>query len=239
MTSTIFFSALILSASAAGATETKTFDGSELRSIEMKTGSGDITVTGQSGSDVVVTADKRRFGDGCELTMETRGNRLVLESKSQPSWFGNGCQVSFKVLMPMRLALKMATGSGRVIVDRTIGRVDVRVGSGDVSINGTVSDLEARSGNGDITVNGMLTRADIKTGSGRIELTYDESPSSGDIEIRTGSGDATVYLPAQSRVSAELRAGSGRLRNDLPNDPNANFKIRMKAGSGDLRIKKR
>ena len=246
--------------SAFGPVETKSFDPTGLDRIEVATGSGEVRVVNRDAKEVVVTAQKVRFGDECELSMERQGSRLIVESRRRRRFSSGQCRVDFEVGVPVRVDLSIATGSGKVKVDADARRVEVRVGSGSVEIGGQIESLNGRSGTGRFTVTRLGGDAEVrtgsgdiklsfekaptgtvslKTGSGDIELRYDDVPKSTSVDIKTGSGDATIYLPRSTEVQADLRAGSGRVRSDFPLTSQAGFRVSMKAGSGNLYLKRR
>jgi hypothetical protein len=44
-------------------------------------------------------------------------------------------------------------------------------------------------------------------------------------------------FPKGTKVKTSYKAGSGEMSNELGDNPEAAFKVSMKAGSGDLKIK--
>ena len=96
----------------------------------------------------------------------------------------------------------------------------------------------AVAGSGSIDVSGLTGDADLKTGSGDLNVTYKSTPQKGELDIKTGSGDATVFFPSAMKVLTDFKSGSGRIYNELGDFSKASFKVSMKAGSGNLKIKK-
>lgn len=112
-----------------------------------------------------------------------------------------------------------------------------KIGSGDISADGSFKKIEGKSGSGDIDVKGLAGGGELKTGSGEINITFASSPIKGVLDIKTGSGDATLFFPKGARVKTSFLAGSGQVSSELGDNPNAPFLVSMKAGSGDLKIK--
>ena len=162
--------------------------------VEVDAGSGDVTAAGlvrlrevRTGSgDVTVTAPAGDAGPGVGTTVRTGSGDVVLR--------GTGGD------------LDVGTGSGDVrAVDLSATSVRVHVGSGDVDLRavGLPQDVTARTGSGDVTVTvpdtpvGYAVRA--TTGSGQALVGVTRNPSSPQrMVLLTGSGDVEV-LPGPSR----------------------------------------
>ncbi len=134
------------------------------------------------------------------------------------------------------------TGSGQVKLSGQIGNSKVKTGSGDIEISGLENNANLRTGSGDIDLKfnkapetGMI---DVKTGSGDIDMIFAQKPTLANIDIMTGSGDAKIVLPEGTKLFTNYKSGSGKLYNEFGEDPQAQVKLSMKAGSGDLKIKK-
>ena len=69
-------------------------------------------------------------------------------------------------------------------------------------------------------------------------MSYKTKPKKGSLDISTGSGNATVFFPVGAEILSDFKAGSGTLYNELGDSSAASFKVKMRAGSGNLKIKK-
>ncbi len=240
MDTTLALSVFIAVTAAPFDLQQQSLDASQLRSLRVINTSGAVVVRGtKDQGQAIVAVDKEEFEAHCVLTIEPRGEHLMVAARSQKKGSNDGCKVNFEITVPERFDIEITAGSSRVDVDDTIGRVELRLGSGKATIQGEVTDLQARAGTGFIKVEGLTGPARVRTGSGDIELTYARIPTGKVIDIRTGSGDATVALPSAARVRARLRAGSGDLKNDFPIVDKPDVQITMRAGSGDLTIERR
>lgn len=220
------------------AVEKKSFTIEGLEILEVKNGSGDVDIEASNLKTAEVVANKIQFGTHCQLEMKRSGSKLIVEAK-QKGWIKKGnCQVSFKIKVPKRIKLDLKVGSGDLEVEGTSGPVEVRVGSGEVDIEANVEQLLARSGSGDVEVEGLVGNADVRSGSGDLSLTYFKAPKSGKLEIKTGSGNAKVQFPADTKIRSGFMAGSGKLYNELGDSKDAGFEVKMMAGSGNLKIEK-
>lgn len=236
--------------------ESQEFNTQGLEKIRVKNMSGDIKVSPSKDEKVHVSPDKVNFEKDCRLKMRRSGKKFYIRTK-KTGWFSHSkCQVNFKIQVPQSIALDFKNGSGNIDVNGRHGKVEFSLGSGEANVkgqiqklvgetgsgsmkvNGKIDDLELKSGNGSITVTGKVREAELKTGSGDINVTYQTPPKNGKLEVNTGSGDAIIQLPAKSKVVTSLKSGNGDISNELGDSPDASFKISMKTGSGDLKIKK-
>ncbi len=246
MTATIAFGTLALVA-AIGPVEERSFDGKNLERLVIKSGRGQIELSARDTNTLTVRATKKTFDDGCRLEMAREGDEVVLENRQprEGGWdWESGkerpkCEVDFVVVVPSRLAVQVKLGKGDVTAGGAFGDSTFKIGKGDVRTTGSIQDLRVALGKGNMNLDGLVGRGRLSLGKGNVEVTYDRIPKDGELTIKAGRGDAAVYLPASARVRARLVAARGRLKNEFPNDPDATFRVTMKAGRGDLAIRKR
>ena len=87
------------------------------------------------------------------------------------------------------------------------GAIDgLQSGSGDLSIEAYTVSLSATTGSGDVTIASADQPCQVKAGSGDVLV----HGSAADLDVGTGSGDVTLASVAGGRV--RVRAGSGDLR---------------------------
>ncbi|HEY8278808.1 MAG TPA: DUF4097 family beta strand repeat-containing protein [Bdellovibrionota bacterium] len=208
-----------------------------VRQLEMRVASGDIKVTGVSGDTATMNVVKKRYDERCRLTVEQRGDLLFVELASK-NFFSATCEADFTIEVPKNVSLKFKSGSGAIKVEGTKGTMSVETGSGRVDVKAKLSSFSAKTGSGDLLVAGLQSPAKVRTGSGSMRLVYDRLPASGQLDIRTGSGDAQVIFPRHSKVKTSYTAGSGVLKNELGESREAHFSVNMTSGSGDLTVGK-
>ena len=108
--------------------------------------------------------------------------------------------------------IKSITGSGNVAIKSSVTDLDSKVGSGDIDLTGTVDNSELKIGSGNINMKGKVGKSLLRVGSGNIEvdglreamhiengsgdvlIKYSELKKDGELEIKIGSGNATVFL---------------------------------------------
>jgi lia operon protein LiaG len=132
-------------------------------------------------------------------------------------------------------SLLLDTGSGRIAVRDVIGNLDIDSGSGGITVERVAGDiLRIDSGSGTVQGTEITVReftADVgsgglrmfrmkapqiaaETGSGGIEL--DLLSDVERLNVETGSGGATIRLPATLNAEIEAETGSGGFSTDFP-----------------------
>jgi hypothetical protein len=164
--------------------------------------------------------------------------------------------------------LSIDTGSGGITVEGFDGDVNLDTGSGGVELRDVRGDeVLVDTGSGSVLASGIHAgTVEVDTGSGEIGLTGISSPAvtldtgSGTIEVEltqdvelleidTGSGDVTVWVPGSVGAQVELDTGSGEIDLDLPMEireaerdhvegllGDGRGRIQIDTGSGSIRI---
>lgn len=253
----------LASSALSSSTEKKEFNGNGLEQLSLVNTSGSVKISTSEDDKAHVTAHKVVFGEKCSLQMLQSGSELSVKVKKESGFFSflnffdsTTCKVNFEIKLPAKVALNLKNGSGDLQVIDTVGKIEFEIGSGDtdisansekvlgksgsgfVKISGKIGESTLTVGSGNIDINGLSGIADLKTGSGDLRVSYNSVPSTGSLNLKSGSGSATVFLPKDSKVSTDLLSGSGKVYNELDEATDAGFKISMKTGSGDLTLKK-
>jgi len=154
--------------------------------------------------------------------------------------------------------VEVTGASGDVRVDSCAG-LAVRTASGDVHAGAVGADAVVRSASGDVRLDAVAGSVTVTTASGDVRL----GPVGGDVEVssasadvvvgrvasgevalRTVSGDATVAVAPGLRLWLDLQTVSGRLDSQLSADDGeagdgaATLTVRMRSVSGDLRLRR-
>jgi DUF4097 and DUF4098 domain-containing protein YvlB len=124
--------------------------------------------------------------------------------------------------------VRIATGSGKVDVERVTGSAVVRTGSGDVRAGRIDGEANLKSGSGDIAVRDLLGAGHVATGSGDIAVDHAEGAvsaksGSGDVRVREAGREASLasatgYLEVHRIAAgkADLKNVSGNIRVGIP-----------------------
>ena len=190
-----------------------------VRTIELGTGSGDITVVESDRSGIAVTETLRwRGGDDGKprATHRVSEGRLSLTHECPKGGFVTSCDVDYRVEVPSGIGIRAETGSGNIVLRDLTG------------------DIEASTGSGDIEGKGLSAKRLVgHTGSGDIEVRFRTAPEA--INVETGSGDGVIRVPAGT-YNVTVHTGAGDKQVDVGQDSAAPNKIVLRTGSGDAKV---
>ncbi len=142
----------------------------------------------------------------------------------------------YYIKVPHNCHLNLRTSSGDIKIEGVTGTLLCQTSSGDLGLKNVGGNLLVSSASGDITVAGLEGKMGVRTASGDIrtrDLSLDElsmHTSSGDLqldmvklpekdfEVRTVSGDLTVFTPADAGFKLETRTVSGSVTCGFPRD---------------------
>jgi hypothetical protein len=251
---------------AADSSGAKTFPAASVKNIVVETAGGPIALTASEDKQLATdVAPAAKPGDECLIERTLSGTTLTLQARGAPSGgilsrfmaSYKPCSAGFTISAPARVAIAARSGSGKIDVGAFSGQVDAKTGSGAIELHGTTGELTLRSGSGTISGDaGGQKSLDVATGSGGIDLReltgpvtarsgsgfvsllWSAAPQSGDVDVRTGSGDITAILPKSARLSISFSSGSGSLNSDFQSDDRAPLHLTFRSGSGGARIKK-
>lgn len=222
----------------------KTF--SNVETIQLSTGSGNITIKKSQGAGVNVSITHSYDGDEFTPVFEENNGKLIMKEKfSEGNHSGNS---AWTIAVPDNVSLNLNSGSGDVTIAGVSTDVKSNLGSGNVSISAVKGELTFNTGSGDINLNDTQGELAFNTGSGDIRAeggtgNFRLNAGSGDIDLtglsgtfdcNTGSGDldsknVTIEGPAKfnSGSGDAIVALSGQL----------NHSIDVASGSGDARLR--
>ncbi|MDQ2709581.1 MAG: DUF4097 family beta strand repeat-containing protein [Actinomycetota bacterium] len=165
--------------------------------LTLRTGSGDITVTGRAGDTSV------RTGSG-DLRLDAVDGDAELTTGSGTVSAG-----------AMRGRTRAKTGSGNLSLANLGGPGEVKVGSGTVRLGGVHADLRATTGSGDLLIeDAEAGRLQLSTGSGDLRVgvhagvtaALDLTSSSGrvrsELDVRDGSPAGAPTLVVHGRTGS-------------------------------------
>lgn len=164
--------------------------------VEIRTGSGDVTVSGGAGRLNVHTGSGR-------ITTDQADSTAKVETGSGTVRLG-----------PMAAGLRAKTGTGDIEVMAVGGASTVVTGSGDVWLGAVTSDVLARTGSGRVTIaNAAAGELELHTGSGAIHVGIRKG-SPAEIDLSSGSGEARSELdlsttPPEGKPALRIRGRTG------------------------------
>ncbi len=166
--------------------------------LAVRTGSGDVHVTGTAGWTAV------RTGSGEIRTGAIHGNADITTGSGDVE------------LGALAGRARVRTGSGAVTVAGTAGPTEIRASSGDVTVGGVGADLEVRTGSGEVTITDARSgRLELTTGSGELRVGVHPGVRA-QLDLSSGSGrarselDVGLLAPEQGApLVVRGRTGSG------------------------------
>jgi lia operon protein LiaG len=219
--------------------ESKTFEPSEISSIEVDLVSDDLNIIPTTKGDITVhfygevsTNVKRNLP---ELVAYKTGDKLYIEvSQSRNIFVGvNIRRTTMDVYIPQILLeeLDIDLVSGDVIVDEMeITELKIDTTSGDIKVEEVLSEkIRIDSTSGDILVKDYTGDIEVSNTSGDVSLI--SGTENEDIFVKTVSGDIFIEQDAVSRIS--IGGISGDIRIKLPED--AAFHLDVTTTSGEIK----
>lgn len=166
---------------------------------------GDVDVVGGApGARVDVARTARAGFTGPSYTVQEGADRLVVEHRCTPGFFGGTCSGSLAVQVPDGTQVVLRTSDGEVRVAGVVGDVEARTGDGGVDISDVDGAVRLDTGDGDVTVAEVTGAVVARSGDGVLRVLG----AGGDVEARTGDGD--VLLDG-ARGDVVLRTGDGTM----------------------------
>lgn len=233
---------LVLVASPAFATDLvkKSFDADQVKNLLVEQGAGNVKIVATDGKQATVEATKRAYDESaCKLEIELDGKELRVTNKDSWKNLQKKCEVDFEIQVPKALDARLKVGSGNVEVTGLKGDLSYEVGSGNIQVKkAELDDLDGKSGSGNVSIEGQLAAGDLKLGAGNADLKLVRAEKKSKLDVKLGTGKATIALPKDATVKSSFKAGLGSLTNEFGQSDNAVYTISGAAGAGDMEIKR-
>ena len=144
------------------------------------------------------------------------------------SWRGGSARADISIRVPRDVALKfgvisasglisglradasISTVSGDLVIDDTIGSLQLNAIGGELSVRNHVGAITAHTVNGDITASGEITRFAADTVTGEIFLDLAGVPDQ--VRANNVSGNVTARIGADVPVQYRINTVSGRIQ---------------------------
>jgi hypothetical protein len=242
---------------AAGASPAaKSYAAAGLRAIVVETVGGAITLDDADVDRASVEPVAAAARDECRFERTLSSGTLTL--RALPATASAPCSAGFTVTAPARLRVSARSGSGGVEIGAFAGAVDARTDSGAISLFGTAGAVAVRTGSGsvagdlgaggtvdvvtgagDVYLRGLTGPARVVTDSGAVSLEWAAAPRTGEIDVRTGSGDLAAALPADARLKLSLNSVAGYVSSDFAGDDASPLSLSFQSTSGAATISRR
>jgi len=210
-------------------------------SVQTNSGTVEVTSIKAGGKDISLNSD---FGNitlekanAAKITLDTNSGKVSLKEVnatgelSIKSDFGdtkyeNGSVASLNIESNSgKVELVKVKVKGLIKVDDDFGDIelaqsiaasyDLHTNSGAITVDGAEGKLKAYTDFGNIDVtNAELVTLDLKTNSGSVEFsgTLGEGPHL----VKSDFGNITLTMPADSKLTVDLKTDFGNIKSDLP-----------------------
>lgn len=199
-------------------TESEVVDADGIARLRVETGNGRITVSGDDGDEITVTARLRESDQGdADWLLREDDDVLVVEGDCDGGWFDE-CSVGFEIELPAELAVELRTDNGRIDVDGLAGALDAQTDNG--AISGDV--LTSRT-------------ARVDTDNGRVTLVFAATPD--DVTVTTDNGAVEVRFPDDGDAhDVSTRTDNGSVDVGVRTDPTSDRSISVETDNGSIEI---
>lgn len=173
-----------------------TIDGRENGGVSVKAWDGaDILVRERIQTNARTEAEARRIAS--QIRVSTGGGTIAASGPEMER--REGWSVSYEVMVPRRMDLRVVTANGPIGVQGVTGRMDLRAQNGPLSLREIGGDVHARAQNGPLTV--------TLAGSGW---------SGAGLDAETVNGPVTLIVPEGYNAHLTTGTVNGPTRYDFP-----------------------
>ena len=187
---------------------------SDIGSIRVRTGDTDtaeITVLREFDTPRNVTVDD--ILEDFDITMEQRGNNVIVEVESNWDWGWNRgrnngrLNVEIEVSIPEIFNVDLETAGGSITVGDLDGEVECNTAGGSISLGVIDGIVKAETAGGSISVESTSADAELRTAGGGITI----GDAGGDVNANTAGGSINVGR-AEGDVNVHTAGGSITVR---------------------------
>jgi DUF4097 and DUF4098 domain-containing protein YvlB len=216
--------------------------------VRLRTFSGYVHITGTSGRDVTIKADRRADRDVLDhvhLTISTSGSTVSIDANDKDrGWSrsrndGDVVRTDFDIEMPASASLDVNGFSSPVEVTNVTGDERLETFDGRITVTGAKGSVDAHTFSADVDIDlvgaGAKPNLDAHTFSGSIRARLADTARA-DVQFNSFSGQFDSDLPLTMRSSRRGRVaghfGSGS------DSSSTGASLKFETFSGDVRIVK-
>jgi len=219
--------------------------------LDLEAAEGDILVTGNSGSDVVVHVVAHGSDDPLRLfdvNFEQDGNTVKVSSRHERRYFhffdNNDLEVKYTIQVPHSFNLALKTSGGDITITGIKGKVDGETSGGDLDLSSVEGVVRMSTSGGNVNAENSSGEFDLGTSGGTMEGRQLTGPirmktSGGNIELHdcdgnlyasTSGGDIQVSMKDNKGI--ELTTSGGNVTVHLPKSTSGD--VAAEASGGDV-----
>ncbi|MEO6652438.1 MAG: hypothetical protein ABIP17_07270 [Ilumatobacteraceae bacterium] len=224
-------------------TTEETFAATSVRSLDVATDNGSITVIadepGEAKSDAGGIVVSTEVGEGLRPTkVSQRVVDGVLELRGTcPGLNSPWCHVDFTIRLPADRPVHVDADNGSVVVEGVSAPVDVDNDNGRIDLVRVSGDISVTNDNGRIAGT-ALTAATVRSDNdnGSIELSFTTAPSL--VLATNDNGSITVAVPDdRESYRVDIRTDNGSSDNGVRTDPASDRVIDLSTSNGSVRLR--
>jgi Toastrack DUF4097 len=216
--------------------ETTRLPADGVRRLDVHNSAGRVRVVGVSDSDEVVV--NAHISDGLRPTghrVTQIGDRIEIAG-SCPAIANTWCRDDVTIEVPSDLGVEVHAENAVNISDVT-GDVVASADQAPVTLTNVGGDVRVSSDQGRVTGRDLTSgRFEARADQGRIELTFDESPTSIDAEADQGSIEIRLPDDPDVAFAVDAKADQGTPTVAIRTDPASDHTLRARADQGDITI---
>ena len=196
---------------------TRSFAASSIKSLEVTTSGGYITVNSNANSEAVVevfvsrggwSAEKikKTFEENYDLDVKVEAEKLSVVAKPKnkiTNWSKQGVDISFKIMAPKQVNSNLRTSGGSISLENLSGSQNFATSGGSLSVENVSDKIVGATSGGSITIKNSNGNIDLKTSGGSIAA----KNCDGKIDIATAGGSLTLSN-LKGNINAKTSGGS-------------------------------
>lgn len=211
----------------------------DIGGINLKTQSGDVTITGSDTADVLIQAvvtargsdpeNAKQRAESFEIIHQIEDGTLFVKDSGTKIQVTGPYSVDYRITVPRSFDVKVTTMNGDVTARAIESEIGINSYSGDIFCKECSGTLAINTKSGDIFIESFTGEMGLRTLSGDISLSDVVSNA---ISCNTLSGDIEGAIHPTAESSLSVKSLSGDI--DLKIDPSAELEIAADTLSGDI-----
>ena len=210
-----------------------------LAGLSLKTGSGDVTVTGSDTGDVLIRAvvtargsdaeNAKQRAEGIDIIHEIEDETLLIKDSGAKMQVTGPYSVDYTVTVPRRFCVKLLTMNGEIAVRSIEGEISLTNYSGDIFCKECSQSVKVNTKSGDVTVEGFTGAVKLRSLSGDLRFS---DVVTGSLSCNTLSGDIEGALTPVGEAGLSAKTLSGDI--ELSIETGCELAITAESLSGEL-----
>jgi len=177
---------------------TRTFPAASIKSVEVTTSGGSITVAGDATKDAIVEVYvsrdkwsnekiKETLEENYTLDIKVESGKLLVSAKSKKNisnWNLDGLNISFKIIVPKQVSSNLQTSGGSIHISKLTGAQDIKTSGGSLTIEDVSGNIKGKTSGGSINVSNANDNIELSTSGGSITA----KDCNGKVSLKTSGG---------------------------------------------------